>query len=587
MNVLIISASMGAGHDGAANELRRRLEAQGHRAEVRDFLKALPFGIGTVVRLSYQWELKLAPWTYEATYRMWYRLPSLAGPLVTLLSILTRFRMRRWVEGADVVVSTYPLASLTLGRARQTGKLDVPVATYITDFAVHPLWTHPGVDLHLTVHSQSADHARIGSGGRAAAPGPLVSERFRTQLPGRAEARARLGIADGAQVVLLVAGSWGVGAVRRTFDDIIATGTWTPLVVCGRNARLQRRLEARGVGRVLGWTDEMPLLMAAADVLVENAGGLTCMEAFAAGLPVVSYRPIAGHGKGNARDMESAGVAELAEPGGLRRALDDTLGSHGHARRAAGLAMFDGDVADEIVELAEAAQSAPAPVAVVTPLPRRHPVLRPVGVAAAIVGAIATGTLMTSVGVGVAAAHGVAVAHPPKHTAASFVAVRLSPAAAADPRVRAALAAAHVTAIISGQMAAQDPTVVAELAHAGVDLANGGWGHHRGLAISWARADVVRAAKAIEAASGSEVHTFVAGRSVDGFELASAQWDNQRVVLARAPVSGITLPSLRPGGVYCINSRNLTAAQVLAILDELQRQVQAGATVAPLSQLRG
>ena len=29
----------------------------------------------------------------------------------------------------------------------------------------------------------------------------------------------------------------------------------------------------------------MPALMTAADALVENAGGLTCMEAFAIGLP--------------------------------------------------------------------------------------------------------------------------------------------------------------------------------------------------------------------------------------------------------------------------------------------------------------
>ncbi|MEE3921714.1 hypothetical protein V2I01_36055 [Micromonospora sp. BRA006-A] len=40
----------------------------------------------------------------------------------------------------------------------------------------------------------------------------------------------------------------------------------------------------------------MPALMRAVDVMVENAGGLTCQEALAAGLPVVTYRPIAGHG---------------------------------------------------------------------------------------------------------------------------------------------------------------------------------------------------------------------------------------------------------------------------------------------------
>jgi UDP-N-acetylglucosamine:LPS N-acetylglucosamine transferase len=35
---------------------------------------------------------------------------------------------------------------------------------------------------------------------------------------------------------------------------------------------------------VIGWTDQMPALMSASDAPVENAGGLTCMEAFAVGL---------------------------------------------------------------------------------------------------------------------------------------------------------------------------------------------------------------------------------------------------------------------------------------------------------------
>jgi UDP-N-acetylglucosamine:LPS N-acetylglucosamine transferase len=41
-------------------------------------------------------------------------------------------------------------------------------------------------------------------------------------------------------------------------------------------------------------------LMAAADALVENAGGLTSKEALRVGLPVVAFRPIAGHGRHDA-----------------------------------------------------------------------------------------------------------------------------------------------------------------------------------------------------------------------------------------------------------------------------------------------
>ena len=40
--VLIVSASVGAGHDGAARELAHRLERRGVLTETRDFLDALP-----------------------------------------------------------------------------------------------------------------------------------------------------------------------------------------------------------------------------------------------------------------------------------------------------------------------------------------------------------------------------------------------------------------------------------------------------------------------------------------------------------------------------------------------------------------
>jgi len=59
---------------------------------------------------------------------------------------------------------------------------------------------------------------------------------------------------------------------------------------------------------VLGWTNELPLYMAAADVVVENAGGLSSLEAFASGVPVVSFDPIPGHGRDNVRTMVRAGV---------------------------------------------------------------------------------------------------------------------------------------------------------------------------------------------------------------------------------------------------------------------------------------
>jgi hypothetical protein len=57
----------------------------------------------------------------------------------------------------------------------------------------------------------------------------------------------------------------------------------------------------------------MPDLMAASDLLIQNAGGVTCLEAFSIGLPVVMFDPLPGHGEDNARHMARHGTVALAE----------------------------------------------------------------------------------------------------------------------------------------------------------------------------------------------------------------------------------------------------------------------------------
>ena len=59
----------------------------------------------------------------------------------------------------------------------------------------------------------------------------------------------------------------------------------------------------------LGWVDDMPSLLHAADVVVHNAGGLTSMEALASGVPLISYRCLPGHGVANAAALERLGLA--------------------------------------------------------------------------------------------------------------------------------------------------------------------------------------------------------------------------------------------------------------------------------------
>ena len=309
---VIISASIGAGHDGAAREIAARLRAGGFEVTGHDFVDLLPAGLGPVARAGYARQLRTAPdswgWLLGALHRH--------GALADLATGLTRRAAGRRVNAAvgpatDVVVSTYPLASQALGWLRQTGLLAAPVVTFLTDMSVHPLWVAPGVDAHLAVHEVPAREA-AGLGARdVRVSGPAVPEAFgpALSLADRRSARTRFGLPHRAPLALVVAGSWGVGDIVTTVDDIARSGVATPVVACGRNETLRRRLTGRGAGIALGWTDDMPSLLRSCDVVVQNAGGLSSLEALASGVPVVTYRCLSGHGLTNARALEEAGWA--------------------------------------------------------------------------------------------------------------------------------------------------------------------------------------------------------------------------------------------------------------------------------------
>ena len=85
------------------------------------------------------------------------------------------------------------------------------------------------------------------------------------------------------------------------------------VVICGKNARLEARLkEMPPEGApltVVGFTRAMAEWMAAADLFVGKAGGLSSAEALARGLALVIVNPIPGQEERNADHFLEEGVA--------------------------------------------------------------------------------------------------------------------------------------------------------------------------------------------------------------------------------------------------------------------------------------
>jgi processive 1,2-diacylglycerol beta-glucosyltransferase len=86
------------------------------------------------------------------------------------------------------------------------------------------------------------------------------------------------------------------------------------IAVCGNNKKLYNRISKikyKKETKIFGWTDEIPLLMDAADCILTKPGGITTSEALAKGLPMIMQDPIAGHEERNAEFLQNNGLAFL------------------------------------------------------------------------------------------------------------------------------------------------------------------------------------------------------------------------------------------------------------------------------------
>jgi hypothetical protein len=336
---------------------------------------------------------------------------------------------------------------------------------------------------------------------------------------------------------------------------------------------------------VLGWTDDMPVLMAAADALVENAGGLSAMEAFAAGLPVISFQPIAGHGKDNAKYMAISGVSRYAhDDRELAEALTEAT-TPGQARDdmiAAGRALFAGDPADDVIDLAAKTRSDALLVPFQTPRGRRRLALA----AASLAGLY----FALTVGAHAVAALGVGVAKPPKGVEATmYVGVRVDGRELRDHEVIDAVTAANVTVVVDGRTAGHARAHVSALADQGIDIANGGWGKGRTLRWNRAHDDCDKSWKVIERTTGTRTKEFVPGRALDAFDQIYCRTGEgkQRLVRPNVTFRPENVPDPEERRIYLLDGRSRDPIAVAIALEDLRARASAdGLTIRPLEDLR-
>ena len=382
--VLVLSADMGGGHNATAAALEESVGRVWPGSEIRrlDSLDVMGPGVGRLFRSIYVSNVETTPWMYEFFYaNLWrHRWFSRASKRFTGSWCGRRLQTQIDRFDPDLVLSTYPLGSSGLAWLKDHRGLQVPAAAWVSDFAPHPFWVYEQLDATFVMHEAAVAVAKAAEPeAHVEVSAPPVVARF---APGdRTEARERLGLRQDALVVAVSCGAYAFGDTEAQVTTLVQASDAVQVVaVCGRQQETVHRLERLGLPRdalvPVGWTDDMPLLLRAADLVLTNAGGATALEALAVGVPVVTAQPIAAHGAANADLMEVARLTHLCS--GLdelsslvaslaaRREGLDTL------RQRTGEHVANHDLDTSVRRLREAAAARPRP-----PVPSRPWPMRP------------------------------------------------------------------------------------------------------------------------------------------------------------------------------------------------------------------
>lgn len=320
--VLVLSASVGAGHVRAAQAVERAFQETGRVDEVRH-VDTLDYTNKVFRKLYSQVYIDLvnkAPdvlgWLYDSLDKPWHH--ERRRLALDRLNTLPFVKMLKEYQ-PDIAVCTHFLPAEIISWLKAKRKLNTPQAVVVTDFDVHAMWLCRHYEQYFVALDETREHmAELGVPAEKISVTGIPIDPVFALRKDKQEMRAKHGLRPNGPVLLISAGGFGVGPIEHLMLSLMKLRHEAQVVaICGRSAELKQRVErvvakTAGAGvsvKVVGYTTEMDEYMAAADIVVGKPGGLTTSESLAKGLVFVIVNPIPGQEERNADHLLEEGAA--------------------------------------------------------------------------------------------------------------------------------------------------------------------------------------------------------------------------------------------------------------------------------------
>ncbi len=358
MNVLILTASTGGGHNRASKALKEFINKHDPdtRVDIIDAIEECSSLLNFTVVKGYKALVNWTPQLFGAMYKSSDKQSALSD-MVTVIYQQCAKRLQPVIKSydPDVIISCHPFAGAIVGYIKTYSEFSVPLISIVTDFLPHRAYIAEGIDAYITASDKAktllntqygVDPDRVYDYGH-----PVFESFYEGNGRSREEVLSELGFDPDKRTVLIMAGSFGVTDILKIYESLVAIDVdYQIIVITGKNKRLYDAFEQllKGSGDIVTedepefiqslpednilrtiyesgetmidmisstfypttdktkptklffFVDNVDDYMHASDLIVTKPGGLTTSESIACALPMAVFKAYPGQEEQNA-----------------------------------------------------------------------------------------------------------------------------------------------------------------------------------------------------------------------------------------------------------------------------------------------
>ena len=326
MKALILTCSTGEGHNSVAAAVQDVFLTHGAQCDIEDALSFLSKRASDLICRWHARMYRYAPGAWRVGYRFLEHRPTAREERNLVIRILSlgaeRLHERVAAEGYELLICPHVFAGLMVTKMRRLYPDEGVRACFIaTDYTCSPFVANCGMDRFFVPAEQTVPEFTAAGipAERIRVTGGVPVRRAFYERVEKTEARRRMGLPETGRMLLVMCGSMGCGHLddlAGSMSGRLPEGTFS-VVVCGTNEHMYKKLERIYEGRddiyVLGYCDDMPLVMDCADLYLTKPGGISVSEAAVKRLPMVLLDAVAGCEEPNLRFFGAMGCAVAEE----------------------------------------------------------------------------------------------------------------------------------------------------------------------------------------------------------------------------------------------------------------------------------